>query len=128
MGDYRIFRYYRAVFLLVLICVWFGVVYYFWLQAFYQLAPEPVSVSAKDKQARTLLDQEVYTLYFYDDAGELRPVNTSQSKYIEMQEGSTFCYGYNSFFGQKFNFRQRSCGQTDGYHPIMKLLDLFKDN
>lgn len=127
MQDYRIFRCHRAVFLLVLICVWFGVVYYFWLQAFYQLAPEPVKISAKDKQARTLLDSESYTFFFYDGA-TLRPMKTSQSKYLLVQQGDTVCYSYNSFFGQKFNYRQRSCGQTDGYHPIMKLLDLFKDN
>ncbi|UJB73137.1 hypothetical protein HRE53_30995 (plasmid) [Acaryochloris sp. 'Moss Beach'] len=127
MEDYRIFRYRRAVFLIALICLWFGVLYHLWLQAFYQLAPEPVKVFAKDKQSRTFLNSATYTLFYRDD-GELKPVNTSRSEYLILKKGDTFCYSYNSFFGQKFNYRQRSCGQTDGYHPIMKLLDLFKDN
>ncbi|MGR3278496.1 hypothetical protein ACSYAD_25715 [Acaryochloris marina NIES-2412] len=127
MQDYRIFRYRRAVFLITLTCMWFGVLYYLWLQAFYQLAPEPVKVFAKDKQARTLLDSESYNFLFYD-GDSLKSINTSRSKYFRLQEGDDVCYGYNSLFGHKFNYRQRSCGQTDGYHPIMKLLDLFKDN
>lgn len=127
MGDYQIFCYRRAVFLIALICVWFGGVYLLWLQAFYQLAPEPVKISAKDKQARTILDSESYTFFFYDGAGELKPMKTSQSKYLLVQQGDTVCYSYNSFFGQKFNYHQRSCGQTDSYPPILKLLDLFED-
>lgn len=125
MSDYRIFRFYRAIFLFALTCLWFGAVYCLWHQAFYKMAPEPVRVSSRDKQARTFLDSATYTLFYLDD-GELKPINTSRAEYLRLREGDAVCYSYNSVFGHKFNFQQRPCWQTDSYSPILKLLDLFE--
>lgn len=123
----RVYNLHRFLYLVVLVCLWSWGVTILWLQAFYQLAPDSVSVHAKDKHARTLLDPEVYTLYFYD-GGELKPINTSRSKYVETEEGDTVCYSYNSLFGRKINFQHRPCWQTDSYHPILKLRDLFEED
>lgn len=114
----------RVLLLIVLACLWFWGVIILGLQAFYQLAPDSVKVHAKDKQSRTFLDSESYTLFFYDGA-TLKPINTSRSKYLLVQQGDAVCYSYNSLFGRKINFQHRPCGQIDSYHPILKIQDLF---
>lgn len=97
-----------------------------WLQAFYQLAPKSITICAKDKQARTLLDSAEYTLIFCE-GNEVKSINTSRSEYLTLKEGDAVCYSYNSILNWKFNFQLQRCWQDDNYSFLFKLLDLFED-
>lgn len=113
MLGYNSFSRFHSFFARVSLClVVAGALSYVYLYVSSESSEGSVRIYSKDKQDRTLIDPEKYTIFFYVDQ-KLQSANVSRTEYVTLNAGDVMCYDYSSISSLKFNFRHRPCVEVN---------------